>query len=170
MIIPNEGRKVPAPAPAHTRRRRKWLIALGVLVVVLIGLRLALAPVILHYANRKLDQIPDYRGHIGDVDLALLRGAYQIKDVSLRKVEGASTVPFFAADMVDLAVEWGALMHGKLVGVVELHGPRLNFVVAPSKKASQTGIDSSGKIAAKSSSRSISIACRSTTARSISAI
>jgi len=112
-------------------------------VVVLVGLRLALAPVILHYANRKLDQIPEYRGHIGDVDLALLRGAYQIKDVSLRKVEGASTAPFFAADLVDISVEWGALLHGKWVGEVELHGPRLNFVVAQTKQSSQTHIDSS---------------------------
>jgi hypothetical protein len=142
MIIPHEDRRA-SRAPARPRRRRKWLIALAIVVVVLIGLRLALAPVILHYANRKLDQIPEYKGHIGDVELALLRGAYQIKDVSLRKVEGASTVPFFAADLVDLSVEWGALLHGKLVGEVELHGPRLNFVVAQSKKASQTGIDSS---------------------------
>jgi hypothetical protein len=142
MIIPHEDKRA-SRAPARSRRQRKWLIALAIVVVVLIGLRLALAPVILHYANQKLDQIPEYRGHIGDVDLALLRGAYQIKDVSLRKVEGASTVPFFAADLVDLSVEWGALLHGKLVGEVELHGPRLNFVVAQSKKASQTGIDSS---------------------------
>lgn len=143
MIIPH-GNETHRGTGTRTRsRRRKWLIALAVVAVVLIGLRLALAPVILHFANRKLDQIPEYRGHVGDVDLALLRGAYQIKDVTLRKVEGASTVPFFAADLVDLSVEWGALLRGKLVGEVEVHGPRLNFVVARSKKASQTGIDSS---------------------------
>lgn len=124
-------------------RRRKILIALAVVAVLLIAIRIALAPVILHFANRKLDQIPEYRGHISDVDLALFRGAYQIKDVSLRKVQGASSVPFFAADHVDLSVEWGALLHGKLVGEVELYGPRLNFVVARTKQASQTGIDSS---------------------------
>jgi hypothetical protein len=143
MIIPHENRKRTGVRSPSGSRRRKWLIALAVVVVVLVGVRLALSPVILHFANRKLDQIPEYRGHIGDVELSLFRGAYQIKDVSLRKLEGASTTPFFAADLVDLSVEWGALLHGKLVGEVELHGPRLNFVVAPSKKASQTGIDSS---------------------------
>jgi uncharacterized protein YhdP len=118
-------------------------VALAVIAAVLIGLRLALAPVLLHFANRKLDQIPEYRGHVGGVELALLRGAYQLKDVSLRKVQGASTVPFFAADLVDLSVEWGALLHGRFVGEIEVRGPRLNFVVAHSRKASQTGIDSS---------------------------
>jgi hypothetical protein len=143
MILPDRNGQA-RPKTARTgRRKRNLLIALAAIAVILIGIRIALAPVILHFANSKLDQIPEYRGHIGDVDLALFRGAYQIKDVSLRKVQGASSVPFFAADLVDLSVEWGALLHGKLVGEVELHGPRLNFVVAPSKKASQTGIDSS---------------------------
>jgi hypothetical protein len=145
MILPDAERRGPKAAPPRKpgSRGRKLLIALAILVAVLIGLRLALAPVILHYANRKLDQIPEYRGHIADVDLALLRGAYQIKDVSLRKVQGASTVPFFAADLVDLSVEWGALLHGKFVGEVQLYGPRLNFVKAPTKKESQTSIDTS---------------------------
>lgn len=143
MIIPHENRKSTGVRSRSGSRRRKWLIALAVAAAVLIGLRLALAPVILHFANRKLDQIPEYRGHIGDVELSLYRGAYQIKDVSLRKVEGASTEPFFAADLADISVEWGALFHGKLVGEVVLEGPRLNFVVAQSKKASQTSIDSS---------------------------
>jgi hypothetical protein len=143
MILPHRDVGT-RPRTAHPRsRKRKLLITLAVIAVVLIGLRIALAPVILHFANRKLDQIPEYRGHISDVDLSLFRGAYQIKDVTLKKVQGASTIPFFAADLVDLSVEWGALLHGKLVGEVELHGPRLNFVVAKSERASQTGIDSS---------------------------
>jgi hypothetical protein len=143
MILPHRDGKA-RPGTARSRSRgRKLLIILAIVAVVLIAIRIALAPVILHFANRKLDQIPEYRGHIADVDLSLFRGAYQIKDVSLRKVQGASSIPFFAADLVDLSVEWGALFRGKFVGEVELHGARLNFVVAPSKKASQTGIDSS---------------------------
>lgn len=143
MILPHRHGKA-RPGSARPRGRgRRLLIILAIIAAVLIAIRLALAPVILHFANRKLDQIPEYRGHIADVELSLFRGAYQIKDLSLRKAQGASSVPFFAADLVDLSVEWGALLHGKLVGEVELHGPRLNFVVAPSKKASQTGIDSS---------------------------
>lgn len=143
MIIPHGNKSSRGNGSRVPSRGRKWLVALAVIAAVLIGLRLALAPVLLHFANRKLDQIPEYRGHVGGVELALLRGAYQIKDVSLRKVQGASTVPFFAADLVDLSVEWGALLHGRFVGEIEVRGPRLNFVVAHSRKASQTGIDSS---------------------------
>ncbi|MEO6097892.1 MAG: DUF748 domain-containing protein [Fibrobacteria bacterium] len=129
--------------PARRRRLRLSLILVGVAAAVLIGIRAAMPPVILHFVNQKLDQIPEYRGHIEDVDLALFRGAYQIEGVSLEKVAGASREPFFYADLVDLSVEWSALLHGSLVGEVEIWSPKVNFVVAATKKNSQTTIDSS---------------------------
>jgi hypothetical protein len=144
MIIPDSHRKKPDPArPVRHHRIRKSFIWIGAVVVVLIGIRAAMPTVILHFANRKLDTIPEYRGHIDDVDLALIRGAYQIKGVSLNKISGASSEPFFSAELVDLSVEWRALMRRSFVGEVELWSPKLNFVVAETKKKSQTGIDSS---------------------------
>ena len=142
MLIRDTTPKNPKSATPHPRLRKTAIwIAVGVLV--LIGIRAALPPVILHFANKKLDQIPEYRVHIDDVDLALFRGAYQIEGVSLEKLEGASREPFFSAELVDLSVEWGALLRGSFVGEVELYSPKLNFVVAPTKKQSQTAIDSS---------------------------
>ncbi|MDB5102729.1 MAG: hypothetical protein JWP91_418 [Fibrobacteres bacterium] len=144
MIIPDSPRKNRSERlPAGKRRLRKTALWIAAILLILIGIRAAMPPVILHIVNRKLDQIPEYRGHIDDVDLAILRGAYQIEGVSLEKINGASRAPFFSAEMVDLSVEWGALMHGSLVGEVELWNPKLNFVVAKSKKESQTSIDSS---------------------------
>jgi uncharacterized protein DUF748 len=126
--------------PHRLRKTALWIAAV---VLVLVGIRAAMPPVILHFVNKKLDQIPEYRGHIDDVDLALFRGAYQIEGVSLEKRAGASREPFFSAELVDLSVEWRALLHGSLVGEVEMYSPKLNFVVAPTKKQSQTTIDSS---------------------------
>lgn len=124
-------------------RRRNWLIGLTIAALALIGIRAVLPIGIQKFVNGKLDRIPEYSGSIGDVDLTILRGAYQIENVELNKTQGGTDLPFFSADLVDLSVEWGALLRGDLVGEVILHSPRLNFVVAPSKKASQTGIDSS---------------------------
>lgn len=142
MIIP-DGHAPARKAARKGSRRRHWLIGLAAAAAVLIGIRAALPPAILHFANGKLDRIPAYEGHIGDVDLAILRGAYQIEGVELRKVQGASSIPFFSADVIDLSVEWSALFRGKLVGEIIMQSPRLNFVVAESEKASQTSIDSS---------------------------
>jgi hypothetical protein len=129
--------------PVRDRRIHKGVIWIGAILIVLIAIRAAMPPVIQHFVNRKLDQIPEYSGRIGDVDLSLFRGAYQIEDIALEKTEGESSTPFFSADLVDLSVEWGALMRRSFVGEVEIYNPRLNFVVAASKKKSQTGIDSS---------------------------
>src|SRR4051812_14760628 len=94
-------------AMPHRRRVPKTLVWIAALVLVLIGIRAAMPPVILHFANKKINQIPEYRGRIGDVDLALFRGAYQIRNVRLEKIQGTSSVPFFTADLTDLSVEWG---------------------------------------------------------------
>lgn len=142
MIIPESSPEKPkSPVPHH--RARKAALWIAAVVLILIGIRAAMPPVILHFLNKKLDQIPEYRGHIDDVDLALFRGAYQIEGVSLKKLAGASREPFFSAELVDLSVEWRALLRGSFVGEVELYSPKLNFVVAATKKQSQTDIDSS---------------------------
>ncbi|MDB5048741.1 MAG: hypothetical protein JWO30_1812 [Fibrobacteres bacterium] len=144
MIIPDPSGKASPPGKTGRRPLRKSVIWIAAIAVVLIGIRAAMPPVILHFANRKLDQIPEYKGHIRDVDLSVFRGAYQIKDVRLEKIQGESRAPFFSADLVDLSVEWSALLrHRSFVGEVKLYRPRLNFVVAETKKKSQTGIDSS---------------------------
>lgn len=117
------------------------LIALAVVVVVLIAFRIALPSLLQDYVNRKLDAIPDYDGHVGDIDVALIRGAYTIKDVQLVKTSGKVEVPFVAADRVDLSVEWGALFKGSWVGEMAFERAKLNFVDGPTAAQSQEGID-----------------------------
>jgi hypothetical protein len=135
----NTGKHLP-----QRHRFRTLIIVFGVILLLLIALRLAMEPLLLRFVNQKLDQIPAYKGHIEDVDLSLWRGAYKIQGVQLLKVQGQSRIPFFEAEAVDLSVEWNALLrHHSLVGEIEVDRPRLNFVVGPTKKESQTGIDDS---------------------------
>lgn len=116
------------------------VIALASLLLLGLVLHLTLPFFLLRFANRKLSEIPDYRGHIAAVDISLLRGAYTLKEVDLVKLNGKVRVPFFSARSIDLSVEWRALFHGKLVTEINLYGPRLNFVAGPPDE-SQTGID-----------------------------
>jgi hypothetical protein len=121
------------------RRRNKWLLALAVVAVVLIGIRLALEPVLLDYANDKLDALPAYGGHIDDLDLALLRGGYDIKGIEIVKTGAGQPVPFIKADRIEATVEWHSLLRGKLVAEGDLYRPQVNLVKAESEQKSQLG-------------------------------
>jgi uncharacterized protein DUF748 len=121
------------------RRRNKWLLGLAIVVVVIIGIRLALEPVLLRYANNKLDALPAYDGHIDDLDLALLRGGYEIQGVEIVKTGAGQPVPFIKADRIEATVEWRSLLHGQLVAEGDLYRPQVNLVQAESEQKSQLG-------------------------------
>lgn len=110
-------------------------------LVLLIAARAYLPIAIRDYVNRTLDRVPDYDGSIGDVDLHLWRGAYNIQSIEIVKSSGKVPVPFFSSENTDFSVEWRALFDGKLVGEVELTAASLNFVSGPSEATSQIVID-----------------------------
>ncbi len=122
------------------RKRKIIFIVLGSILVLLIALRIALPYILLRFVNRELTTIPNYRGHVDDIDVALIRGAYTIKAMRLDKLSGKVPVPFFSADVMDLSVQWNALFHGKIVGEIVVGHPTLNFVKGPSEETSQTKI------------------------------
>jgi hypothetical protein len=122
-------------------RRRVAIGALVVLALLLIGARAAAPTLIQRYVNRVLDRTEGYRGSIGDVDLALLRGGYTIEDIRMDKETGKVPVPLFRAREVDLSIEWRALFEGSLVGEVWFDEPEVNFVSAPRDAADQSGAE-----------------------------
>lgn len=125
--------------PKHKKKRVRniILIVVGVLIVI----RLILPYVVLKVVNKKLSEIDGYYGHVDDIDLALIAGAYKIKVIKLEKTGGEIPVPFFAADEIRLAVEWPAIFKGKLVGTIKVEHPVLNFVKGPTEETSQTSMD-----------------------------
>src|SRR5450631_3271903 len=126
-----------------TRKRKIVYIVLGSLLIVLIALRIALPYILLKLVNKELANIPGYTGHVDDLDVALIRGAYVLKDMKLEKTGGKVPVPFFSADVIDLSLEWKAIFHGAVDGKIKVEHPVLNFVKGPTEATSQTKIDSS---------------------------
>ena len=128
-----------------TRRSAKkvffWIAT--ILVVLLVALPVALPSIVQRYVNDKLDEIPEYDGRIGDVDIHLFRGAYSIDDVDIEKTTGSVPVPFFAARKVDFSMEWREIFQGALVGEIHAYQSSLNFVKGETEQDSQTGIDNS---------------------------
>lgn len=110
---------------------------------MLIAFRIALPYIVLRIVNQKLTEIKDYRGHVNDIDIALIRGAYKIEGLDLKKTSGKIPVPFFAIDVIDLSVEWKQLFKGAVVGEIVGIRPVINFVKGPTEATSQTKIDKS---------------------------
>src|SRR5690349_11986901 len=113
----------------HRRKRNRVFTALLIVVALIVAVRLALPYVILHYANQTLAEMDGYNGHIEDIDLAILRGAYTIDSIYINHVDSATQkeTPFMSASMVDLSVEWRSLLKGSLVGEVVVDRPVMRF-------------------------------------------
>ncbi|WP_341780863.1 DUF748 domain-containing protein [Ectopseudomonas mendocina] len=124
------------------KRRYSWpLKALLILVLLVLTAQLALPWLIRDYLNDKLADMGDYRGHIGDIDLAWWRGAYRINELTIVKVSGDVPVPLLDAPLIDLSVSWTALWREHaVVGEVFFKRPQLNFVDGgENEQATQTG-------------------------------
>jgi hypothetical protein len=120
--------------------RQKWILwSLLFVLAALVALRIALPSIVKSYVNKTLAGMPDYRGHVNDIGIALWRGAYVIKGVKIETVERNIPVPFFSARRINLSIEWPALFHGSVVGVVEFIDAKINFVQGRSEKDSQNG-------------------------------
>ncbi len=126
-----------------TKKRKTLAIILGSVLLLLIAIRIALPYILLKLVNKELQNIPGYTGHVDDIDVALIRGAYKIKSIKLEKTGGKIPVPFFSAPLIDLSLQWASLFHGRIVGKIEVDQPILNFVKGPTEETSQTKIDSS---------------------------
>lgn len=112
-------------------KKKIVLYIVGSLLVLLIALRIALPYIVLKYVNKQLSELKEYYGHTNDIDIALWRGAYVIKDLKLVKVENGKKIdslPVFKAPVIDLSVQWKALFNGRVVGELFFDEPVVNFV------------------------------------------
>lgn len=113
---------------------------LTILAALLVA-RLCLPYVLIHYVENQINKLPDYKVKIADLDVSLYRGSYFIKNMQLWKISKNIPVPFFKANVIDLSVQWGALLHGNFVGKIIVQHPVINFVDDPQGKNEQLTID-----------------------------
>jgi hypothetical protein len=112
----------------------KWLLI--ILVVVLIAVRLAAPTLIKNKVNAQLKTLPEYTGHVEDVDLALWRGAFGLQDLSLKHKDEttALTIKNF-----ETRVHWMPLFKKMVVADVKVESPRIRMLVEkPVKAAKET--------------------------------
>lgn len=111
------------------KKRRGLKLLLG-LVVLLVAARLALPYALEAWIERKPSGSP-YVVTLDDLDINLWRGAYEIDGLRIERTDlPESKEPYFAAEQVDLSVEWMQLFHGAVVGEAVFHKPVLHYVSA----------------------------------------
>jgi hypothetical protein len=120
----------------RTRQAAYWLAGIA---AVLICLRLALPWILKSYVNHALNKNQAYSGQIGDVTVHLWRGAYRVHDIHISKRTGEVPVPFYSTSVLDLSLDWGALIHGAIVSKIVMQDASLNFVQGPTEQQSQSG-------------------------------
>ncbi|HEU4553727.1 MAG TPA: DUF748 domain-containing protein [Chitinophaga sp.] len=112
----------------RTKIKKRYIITGGILLLFIL-FRLFLPYIVLRYANNTLSHMQGYYGHVQDIDIALYRGAYQLNNIYINKLDSATQkqTEFFRANTIDLSVEWHALFEGNIVGELELYDPKLVF-------------------------------------------
>jgi Domain of Unknown Function (DUF748) len=122
---------------------RKIGIVAAVLVLAAIAMRAVLPIVVLRYVNDRLADMGEYRGHVADVDLAVIRGAYELHDVTVVKPDSGAGQPFLAMPHMDISIKWSELFDGQLVGEIQMQKPVLNMVQGEQAQDTQlgTGVD-----------------------------
>lgn len=132
-------------SPRILHRVRSWprrtVITIAIIALVLVAARVALPFVVKQKVNQRLSSIPGYSGHVEDIGIGLIRGAYSLDDVQIFKINGAAREPFFRAKHIDFSVAWRELLHRHVVSEIYADQVVLNFVAAGTKEESQKDVD-----------------------------
>ncbi len=122
--------------------RHWWFWLIMVIAAAIVIVHIYLAVWVRDYVNRKLSEIPGYRAHVAAVTLHLWRGGYQIHNIDIKKTSGKVPVPFFSAPLVDLSVQWHALIfEHAAVGNIEIYRAKMNLVNGPTSETRQTEVN-----------------------------
>lgn len=117
------------------KKMRKWpKRIMWTIIVISIVVHIILPPIIKHVINTKLENMEGYYGYVEDIDISLIRGAYQIQDIHLYSDELGEEFPLLEMKEIDISIQWLALFKGSLVAEVEFIEPEIYFVVAPDDK------------------------------------
>lgn len=128
--------------PRRILRWPRWVLGLLLVLVVVAGAARLLAPGYINRAiNRRLNQIPGYAGHVGNINLQLWRGAYRIDDIEIVKSSGNIREPFFTAKRIDFSIAWREMLHKRFVSDIYITDGRLIFLRGPTDETSQLTAD-----------------------------
>ena len=113
-------------------RKKRYTIPI-IILVILIAFRIYLPTLVKNNINKVLADIPGYYGHVDDVDISLIRGAYVLQGLYLNKMNAKTQVPFLNFPESDISIEWKSLFHGKIVSEIIMTNPEVIYVFEDQK-------------------------------------
>ncbi len=117
-------------------KTKKRLIIWGSIVGFLVLLHITLPFILVNYVNKTLKNIDGYTGSVEWIHINLFRGSYTIHTIEILKSGEELPEPFFAAEQIDLSLEWRALLDGAISSKIILDKPVL--VIIPSTEKSDS--------------------------------
>lgn len=109
-----------------------------IVLVLLLGVRLAVSPWATSIVNRKLAALPQYTGRVGSVQIALWRGTISATDFQLFSRGKESDGPVVKVRHATLTIAWLPLFKGKLGGHGGVDGIEVMIV-------NESGVDDADK-------------------------
>src|SRR5690606_16573340 len=119
---------------------KRYTIPLVILLILIIA-RLLLPYFLKRYVNKTLDDIPGYTGYVEDIDVALIRGAYVINGLILKKEDRITETPILDFEKSDISIEWRALFKGRIVSEIILYNPKFNYVTEDQGSETEADVD-----------------------------
>jgi hypothetical protein len=88
---------------------------LFVVTLLLLAMRLAAPDLLRWHVNSLLQQQHGISGRVQDIDLALWRGRYDIKQIEISQHNASGELPLFSARQISIQLSWQRLREGELV-------------------------------------------------------
>jgi hypothetical protein len=106
-------------------KKKKFIIPV-VILLALVVVRILLQPVLLAQINKKLETFsPEITGHVDGLNLAIIRGAFGLDDISMRLKK--TKKPFLKVKDVDVSLAWREIFKGNLMADAVVDGVDFTF-------------------------------------------
>lgn len=94
-----------------------------VVLLLLLAARIAAPEVMVWYVNSLLQRTQGISGQVQDIDLAVWRGGYDIKQIEIFQHNDKGELPLFSAERLSLQLSWVKLLQGEIVTTMAFYQP-----------------------------------------------
>ncbi|MFW5687863.1 MAG: DUF748 domain-containing protein [Bacteroidota bacterium] len=108
---------------------KKTYIIIIVIVLIIIGFRIALPHLAKQRINRQINAIEGYHGSVDQVSLALIAGQFWVDGIRIYEETAVdSTIPMVDLPALWFSIEWRNLFRGRIVASIKMDSLSLNLV------------------------------------------
>ena len=93
------------------------------ILLLLLAARIAAPEAMVWYVNSLLQRQQGISGHVQDIDLALWRGGYDIKQIEIFQHNDNGKLPLFSTQKLSLQLSWAKLVQGDIVTTMAFYKP-----------------------------------------------